>query len=122
MDQVLGLRPFVPAKDRALSTRFYEALGFATTHTNEHVTLLKMESFSFILQEFYLPALAENLMVQLLVRDADAWWRQRVDAAGLVAAFGVREPRAPAMQDWGLKVGFLFDPAGVLWHVAEVPF
>jgi uncharacterized glyoxalase superfamily protein PhnB len=55
------------------------------------------------------------------VRDADAWWR-RIDAAALEAAFAVRPPRPPAMQDWGMKVGFLFDPSGVLWHVAEVAF
>ncbi len=27
-----------------------------------------------------------------------------------------------ALQPWGLKVGFVFDPSGVLWHVAEAPF
>jgi len=121
MEQVLGLRPFVPAKDRAVSTRFYHALGFATTHEDGGVTILKQEAFSFILQEFYVKEFAENLMVQLLVRDADAWWA-RVDGAALAAEFGVRAPRAPTMQEWGMKVGFLFDPSGVLWHVAEVPF
>ncbi len=121
MDEVLGLRPFVPAADYAASKRFYAALGFALTHEDAQVAILKLGSFSFILQKFYVKEFAENCMVQLLVRDVDAWWR-RVPAAGLVDAFGVREPRAPAMQDWGLKVGFLFDPSGVLWHVAEVPF
>ena len=23
------------------------------------------------------------------------------------------------MQPWGLRVAYLFDPAGVLWHIAE---
>ncbi len=26
------------------------------------------------------------------------------------------------LQSWGLKVGFVVDPSGVLWHVAEAPF
>jgi catechol 2,3-dioxygenase-like lactoylglutathione lyase family enzyme len=121
MEQVLGLRPFVPTKDVDLSRRFYEALGFVATHRDATVTILKLESFSFILQDFYVREFAENLMIQMLVRDADAWWR-RVTAADLPAAFGVKEPRPPAMQEWGMKVGFLFDPAGVLWHVAEAPF
>jgi catechol 2,3-dioxygenase-like lactoylglutathione lyase family enzyme len=121
MDDVLALRPFVPARDVAASKRFYGALGFVATHEDESVTILKLGSFSFILQSFYVKEFAENLMVQLLVRDGDAWWR-RVDAEKLVAEFGVRAPKAPAMQDWGMKVGFLFDPSGVLWHVAEVPF
>ena len=121
MDQVLGLRPFVPARDFGLSRRFYATLGFVETHADAQIAILKQESFSFILQSYYLKEFAENCMLQLLVRDADAWWR-RIDAAALEAAFAVRPPRPPAMQDWGMKVGFLFDPSGVLWHVAEVAF
>ena len=121
MDAVLGIRPFVPAKDFALSKRYYAALGFKITHEDADIAILKLGSFSFILQNFYKQEMAENLMVQLLVRDADAWWAEATPAA-LVAEFAVREPRPPAMQSWGLKVGFVFDPAGVLWHIAEVPF
>ena len=121
MDQVLALRPFVPAKDFGLSKRFYQALGFALTHEDDGIAILKLGSFSFILQKFYTKEFAENCMVQLLVRDAESWWKQ-LDVAGLVEQFGVKPPTAPAMQSWGLKVGFIFDPSGVLWHVAEVPF
>jgi hypothetical protein len=121
MDDVLSLRPFVPALDYALSKRFYQALGFALTLDNEEIAILKLGSFSFILQNYYVKEFAENCMIQLLVRDATAWW-QRVDGSKLMQEFAVREPRAPAMQTWGMKVGFLFDPSGVLWHVAEVPF
>jgi uncharacterized glyoxalase superfamily protein PhnB len=121
VEQILGLRPFVPARDFAVSRRFYGALGFAETHADDSVVILKQESFSFILQNFYVRELAENFMVQVLVRNADAWW-QRVDTAALVNDFAVKPPIPPAMQHWGLKVGFLFDPSGVLWHIAEPPF
>lgn len=121
MDQILALRPFVPARDFALSKRFYQALGFALTREDEHIAILKTGAFSFILQNFHVKEFAENCMVQLMVRDADAWWRQ-LDPEKLVADFAVKPPRPPAMQEWGLKVGFIFDPSGVLWHVAEVPF
>ena len=121
MDQVLSLRPFVPARDFAVSKRFYQALGFRLSHDGEDVAMRKLEGCSFILQNFYNQELAENLMVQLMVRDAEAWWRG-VFLAGLVGEFGVRERRAPGVQPWGLKVGFLFDPSGVMWHVAEAPF
>ncbi|WP_419759523.1 hypothetical protein [Acidisoma sp.] len=76
MEQVVALRAFVPAKDYAVSKQFYAALGFRPTMENDEVTILKMESFSFILQNFYNQALAENLMIQLLVRNADAWWQR----------------------------------------------
>jgi len=121
MEQVLGLRPFVPAQDFALYKRFYQALGFALTFEDAQIAILKLGSFSFILQNFYVKEFAENCMIQLLVRDANAWW-QRIDGAKLVQEFAVKPPRAPAMQSWGMQVGFLFDPSGVLWHVAEVTF
>ena len=121
MGQVLALRPFVPAKDYALSKRFYQSIGFSITHEDEHVSILKAEAFSFLLQNFYQQNLAENLMVHLLVRDADAWWAQH-NPASLEQTYAVKPPRPPAVQPWGLKVGFIFDPSGVLWHIAEAPF
>lgn len=121
MEQVLALRPFVPAKDYALSKRFYQTLGFTATIEEEQVTILKMESFSFILRNAYEQHFAETLMIQLLVRNGAAWWAAH-DPASLVGSFGVKPPKPPAMQPWGLKVGFIFDPSGVLWHVAEAPF
>ena len=121
MSSIVALRPFVPARDYELSKRFYRALGFRATHEDEHVTILKLESFSFILQNFYVKELAENFMLQLMVRDVDAWW-QNVNPERLTAEFDIKPPRPPAMQDWGLKVGFIFDPSPVLWHVADAPF
>lgn len=122
MTAILALRPFVPAKDFELSKRFYQALGFRISHQDENIAAMKLGGQSFILQNFHVADLAENFMLQLLVRDGDAWWRDHVDAKTLVDAFGVKPPRAPEIQPWGLKVGFLFDPSGVLWHIAESPF
>jgi hypothetical protein len=118
MSEILALRPFVPAKDYAMSKGFYEALGFQREFGNDELTIFRDEDFSFIVQNYFVQALAENFMVQLLVTDADRWWN-RVEGARLVEEFKVQLPRPPAIQPWGLKVGFLFDPAGVLWHVAE---
>jgi hypothetical protein len=122
IDQVLALRPFVPAKDFARSRLFYERLGFVATHADRDIVMLKHGSFSFILQNFYVQELADNFMVQMLVRDGDAWWQRHVDGPQLVADFDVKAPRPPAMQSWGMKVGYIFDPSGVLWHIAEAPF
>ena len=118
MGQVLGLRPFVPAKDFESSKRFYRSLGFTPSYEDDRISILEFDGFNFILQNFYVKEFADNCMVQLLVKDVDAWWR-RVDSAKLVEEFAAKPPRAPAMQSWGMKVGFLFDPAGVLWHITE---
>ena len=72
MDQILAIRPFVPAKDFDASKRFYRALGFTLTHEDESIAILKLGSFSFILQNFYAKEFAENCMIQLLVRDVDS--------------------------------------------------
>jgi len=121
MDQVLALRPFVPAKDFSLSKRFYQALGFRITMQDQTIAMLKCGGFSFILQNYYVKEFAENCVLQMMVRDADAWWEQN-DPASLVPEFGIQPPRPPALQSWGMKVGFIFDPSGVLWHIAEALF
>jgi catechol 2,3-dioxygenase-like lactoylglutathione lyase family enzyme len=122
MEQELALRPFVPAKDFETSKRFYQALGFAVTLEDKPIAILKLGSFSFILQDFYNKEAAENQMVQLMVRNVDEWW-QRVTPADWETEFGIKwPPRAPAMQPWGMKVGFLADPSGVLWHIVESLF
>ncbi len=117
---VVGLRPFVPAQEYGRAAAFYKALGFTASHADSQVTLLTMDGFTFILQNFYVAEHAANTMVQLLVRDADAWWAaHRVEA--VAAEFETRAPIPPAMQHWGLRVGFVFDPSGILWHIAELP-
>lgn len=121
MDQILAIRSFVPAKDFALSKRFYQALGFRLTHADEKIAMLKLDSFSFILLNHYVKEAAEDCMMQLLVRNADTCW-ENLQPEKLVEEYSLKPPRPPAMQEWGLKVGFIFDPSGVLWHVAEAPF
>jgi hypothetical protein len=110
-------RPFLPAKDFALSKAFYEALGFAKLLDGE-VAIFQVGAGGFILQNFFQEQLAANFMMQLMVDDLEAWWAH-IEALNLPARFGVKPPRAPALQPWGLKVAYLFDPAGVLWHVVQ---
>ena len=111
------IRPFLPTKDFDLSRRFYETLGFEKVLDSE-VAIFNAGSGGFILQRFYLKDLAENLVMQLMVDDLDAWW-SHLDALDLKGRFGVKPPRAPAMQPWGLRVAYLFDPSGVLWQVSQ---
>lgn len=112
------LRPFIPAQNHEESRRFYEALGFVTEYADENIAIMSSGDASFILQNFYVKELAHNLMVQLVVTDCDAWWQDH-DPAGVAERFGTKSPIRPAIQPWGLKVGFIHDPCGVLWHVTE---
>jgi len=110
-------RPFVPARDFDLSKRFYTALGFAKVLDGE-VAIFRIGSTSFILQNYFQKEWAENFMLQLMVDDLDAWWAHLV-SLDLPRTFGVPAPKAPALQPWGLRVAYVVDPSGVLWHVAE---
>src|SRR3569832_1574404 len=62
--------------------------------------------------------LENNWMMQLMVDDLDGWWAH-IEKLDLPSRFGVAQPRPPAMQPWGLRVAYLVDPAGVLWHIAQ---
>jgi uncharacterized glyoxalase superfamily protein PhnB len=59
-------------------------------------------------------------MMHMMVDDLDAWW-EHLSSLDIVSRYGVRSPRAPKLESWGLNVAYLFDPAGVLWHVAAEP-
>lgn len=111
-------RPFLPTKDLSVSAKFYEALGFEKLLDSHEVAIFGAGSGGFILQRRYEQAWAENCMMQLMVDDLDAWWAHIV-GLDLPARFAVPPPKAPAMQPWGLRVAYLVDPCGVLWHVAQ---
>lgn len=110
-------RPFLPAKDFDLSRAFYEVLGFRKLLDGD-VAIFAVGSGGFILQRYYQKDWAENFMMQLMVDDLDAWWGH-ITGLDLPGRFGVSPPKAPAMQPWGLRVAFVVDPSGVLWHVAQ---
>lgn len=111
------VRPFLPAKDFDVSRRFYEALGFEKL-LDADVAIFRLGGSGFILQRAYQKDWAENFMMQLMVDDLDAWW-MHIQSLDLPKAFGVPAPKPPAMQSWGLRVGYVIDPSGVLWHVAQ---
>jgi catechol 2,3-dioxygenase-like lactoylglutathione lyase family enzyme len=110
-------RPFLPAIDFERSKAFYEALGFAKLLDSE-VAIFAAGSGGFVLQRYPQPGFARQFMMQLMVDDLDAWW-SHVCGLDLPSRFGVQPPKPPAQQPWGLRVAYLYDPSGVLWHVAQ---
>jgi hypothetical protein len=110
-------RPFLPARDFESSKSFYEALGFRKLLDGD-VAIFGVGESAFILQRYYQKEWAENCMMQLMVDDLDEWWAH-IEALDLPHSFAVTPPKPPAMQPWGLRVAYLYDPSGVLWHVAQ---
>ncbi len=84
------------------------------------VAIFAVGESEIILTRFYQKEYAENFMMQILVDDSDAWWAH-ISSLNLPDRFTVPSPREPAMQTWGLRVAYVIDPCGVLWHFAERP-
>jgi catechol 2,3-dioxygenase-like lactoylglutathione lyase family enzyme len=112
-------RPFLPARDFEVSKGFYETLGFVKEWDGE-VAIFRIGTGGFILQRRFQKEWAENFMMHLMVDDLDAWWTH-ISSLQLPQKFGVSPPKAPALQPWGLRVAYVVDPSGVLWHIAQRP-
>ena len=115
---VTDLKTFVPAKDPELSKKFYADLGFTLNWSNEQIAEFQIGSFRFLLQTFYVAEHAGNFMMSLQVEDADAWWEHIKDME-LTKRYPGILCKPPQMQPWGIRVLYLSDPAGVLWHITD---
>ncbi|MCP1650905.1 MULTISPECIES: VOC family protein [Pseudomonas aeruginosa group] len=112
------LKVFVPARDFALSQQFYKDLGFLSPWNSEELAYFHHgDHCAFLLQNYYVKEFAENLMLHLLVEDADAWYA-RVRDAGLAERYGVRLG-TPEDQPWKMRDFTLHDPSGVLWRIGH---
>lgn len=118
--RAVDIKAFVPSRDLAESIRFYSDLGFTTNWSYADAAEMQIGSSRFLLQRFYVKEHAENFMMTLNVEDVDAWWRH-IEAVGLKRKHPGIMARPPAVQPWGLRVLYLSDPSGVLWHIAEQP-
>ncbi len=114
-DGAEAARPFLPTRDFEQSRAFYEALGFRKLLDGD-VAIFAIGTTSFILHRPIEAEIENNWMMQLMVDDLDGWWAH-IEKLDLPSRFGVAQPISPAMQPWGLRVAYLVDPAGVLWHM-----
>jgi catechol 2,3-dioxygenase-like lactoylglutathione lyase family enzyme len=116
---VIDLKAFVPAKDADVSKRFYTDLGFTINWSDAQIAEIQIGAFRFLLQTFYVAEHAGNFMMSLQVENADVWW-QHIEQVELTQKYPGIVCKAPQMQPWGLRVLYLSDPAGVLWHITDM--
>ena len=117
---VVDLKPFVPAKNFELAKQFYLDLGFTLNFGNNEIAEFQIGEFRFLLQPFYVKEHSDNYMMSLSVEDADEWWRH-IERIGLRTKYPGIMVKPPELQPWGLRVLYLSDPTGVLWHIADRP-
>lgn len=111
---------FVPAKNFALSLKFYCALGWKLNWQHEDTLAeLELANSRFFLQNYYIKEWAENFMLYITVRDSSYWFKcvQNVleEQADLRAIVKLQKPKTLPHA----KVTFVHDPCGVLLHFAE---
>jgi uncharacterized glyoxalase superfamily protein PhnB len=115
--RVVEIKAFVPAKDFALSKRFYQDVGFTMASDNDGVAYFHHGEASFLLQDYFTEELANNFMMHLLVEDVDEW-HKGIEDAGIATRYGVKVGRIE-LQPWRMRDFTLFDPSGVLWRIAQ---
>jgi catechol 2,3-dioxygenase-like lactoylglutathione lyase family enzyme len=111
------IKAFGPALDMTRSLDFYRALGFEVPWSSEDLAYVRHGETSFLLQRFPHLKFAQNFQMHLLVENVDDWYAQ-VLASGVVERFATRL-EAPRDQPWAMRDFPLFDPAGVLWRIAQ---
>jgi len=70
--RVTEIKAFVPAKDFAVSNRFYQDIGFTMASEGGGVAYFHYGDASFLLTEFWIAGCADNFMMHILVEDVDA--------------------------------------------------
>ena len=115
--RAIEIKAFVPARDFALSKQFYRDLGFTEASDFEGVAYFHHGDASFLLQDFYVEDLANNLMMHLLVEDVDMWFNH-VRSANIAAKYGVKVTGIE-LQPWRMRDFVVIDPSGVLWRIGQ---
>jgi catechol 2,3-dioxygenase-like lactoylglutathione lyase family enzyme len=115
---VTDLRAFVPVRDLELSKAFYTELGFTVNWSNADIAEVQVGSSRFLLQKFYVAEHAGNFMMSLSVEDADSWW-ELIQQREMAKKYPGIMCKPPAMQPWGIRLLYLSDPSGVLWHITD---
>lgn len=113
------LRPFIPARNFALSKEFYSSLGWETREVADGLALVRIaDQQNFYIQDYYVKEVAENCMLHLTVDDAQAWHRY-VATVLQGRKFADARVQPPKLQPYGAVVTFVHDPSGVLLHLCQ---
>ena len=103
---------YMPAKDFALSKRFYAALGFTMSPGWGGTADFDLGGHRFRLQDYYVKDWAENFMVVVGVDDVASWHEhvQRIAGSAQFPGVSIKPPEAVGDS----MVLHVTDPSGVL--------
>jgi catechol 2,3-dioxygenase-like lactoylglutathione lyase family enzyme len=115
---ISDVRTFLPAKDYALSKAFYVALGWELKYNDDSLARLENAGHSFYIQNYSSKEWADNCMLHITVADAQSCWQQ-VSALIETGSFPGVRVSAPKQEPYGALVTYVWDPSGVLLHLAQ---
>ena len=113
----IEIKAFVPARDYALSRRFYADVGFEEKSEGDGIAYFAAGDCSFLLEDSDDAVHAAHVAMHLLVADVDAWHRH-LSERGIAERYGIRLD-APADRPWRMRDFCMTDPSGVLWRIAQ---
>jgi uncharacterized glyoxalase superfamily protein PhnB len=109
-----SIRPFIGAKNYAVSRAFYQDLGFQESIISANMSYFHTDGFGFYLQDAYVKDWIDNTMIFMEVEDVKQFWND-LTALGLPAKYTCVRLVPIRTLDWGSEC-FLHDPSGILWH------
>lgn len=119
--EIKEFKVFVPCGPKGIeeSIAFYQDLGFSVASKNGNVCCINTnQGAKFLISDKYNKDLAENLMLHIWVEKLHEW-RIYLDSLKLKEKYPRVKISKPKDEPWGLTVIYLWDPAGVLIHIAE---
>ena len=112
-----SIRPFIGAKDFALSRSFYKDLGFDEFVIAPNFSLFSRQGFGFYLQDAYVKDWIDNTMLFMEVENVEQFWEE-LALLNLSQHYENVQLIPIKKLDWGSEC-FVHDPSGVLWHFGQ---
>ncbi len=121
MRKINDFKPFVPSNDHEVSKAFYQHMGFKINWADGDVCEVDTNfGYRFLLLDKNHNNYAHSLMLHFMVNSAQEWYDHFTEIK-LAEAFKGTKVAPPKLMPWGLLITYVWDPAGVLLHFAEIP-
>ncbi|MDH3692463.1 MAG: hypothetical protein OEU36_23780 [Gammaproteobacteria bacterium] len=120
---IKDFRPFIPCgKDgQEMSINFYQDLAFKLLWRADNREVCEIDTgfgHRFILLDKYNKHFADNLMLHIWVDSVDDWY-EYLKPKKLDRKYSGVKVTEPDVLPWGWRILYIWDPAGVLLHIAE---
>lgn len=113
-----NLRAFVGSKDFETSREFYAAIGFAVKWQVDGLAEMALGDCAFLLQAYHQEDWCHNSMMYVDVEDAQEW-HDKIQDVLAKRDYGEARVAKPKPEPHAALVTYLWDPSGVLWHLAQ---